>query len=88
MDNKSYKIKPGYILREIAGEFLAVPVTADSPQIIVLNPVSKYIWEQLSAEKTLSQLTEAVTSVFTVTPEEAEKDIKELLDNLESYGAI
>ena len=88
MGEKTYKIKPGYILREIAGEFLAVPVTSDSPQIIVLNPVSKFIWELLSEEKTLPQITKAVTSVFSVSEEESEKDIKELLENLESYGAI
>lgn len=89
MDEKKFSLKPGYVLREIAGEYLAVPVGADNgAQIIVLNPVSSFIWKELSTPKTLEELVTAVKSQFDVSQGEATVDIMEFLAQLESYGCI
>ena len=89
MDNKKYCLKPGYVLREIAGEHIAIPVTAENTtDIVVLNPVSAILWKELQTEKTLDELTDVICSNFDIAKEEAAADIKEFLDSLESAGVI
>ncbi len=89
MDNKKYCLKPGYVLREIAGEHLAIPVSAENTSdIVVLNPVSALLWEELQTEKTIDELATVICSNFDIAKEEATADIKEFLDSLENAGVI
>ena len=89
MNNKKYIIKPGYVLREIAGEHLAIPVSAEnSSDIVVLNPVSAILWEELQTEKTIDELATVICSNFDITKDEAAADIKEFIESLESAGVI
>ena len=83
MDNKKYCLKPGYVLREIAGEHLAIPVTAEnSSDIVVLNPVSAILWKELETEKTIDELAEIICNNFEISKEEATADIVEFLESL------
>ena len=84
MTSETFKIKSGYVTREIAGEFLAIPVDPelDSSNIVILNPVSGLLWEKLQCECTISQLVKAVTEDFAVDEATAESDIKEFLQML------
>lgn len=89
MSEKTYCIKAKYIMREIAGEHLAIPLGAgdgNSSQIVVLNPVSKLLWEELQKEVTLNELVDKVTASFDVNREEAEKDTKDFLVELALLG--
>ncbi len=81
---ETFKIKSGYVSREVAGEFLAIPVAPElgSANIVILNPVSGFLWEKLQAECTIPQLVKAVTENFTVDEATAESDIKEFLQLL------
>lgn len=89
MDNKKYKVKSGYILREIAGEHIAVPVSAENTSdIVVLNPVSALLWNELQSEKTLDELTDTVCSNFDVQKNVAAEDIKDFLKTLEDGGVL
>lgn len=84
MNSEKFCLKDGFVLREIAGEFLAVPVNSveNSAQLIVLNPVSAEIWKMLGEEKSLSELVDGITSEFAVSREEAEEDIVAFLEQL------
>lgn len=89
MDNKKYKVKSGYVLREIAGEHIAVPVSAENTSdIVVLNPVSALLWNELQSEKTLDELTDTVCSNFDVQKNVASEDIKDFLKTLEDGGVL
>jgi hypothetical protein len=87
---ETFKIKPGYVSREIAGEFLAIPVAPelDSSNIVILNPVSGLLWEKLQNECTLPQLVKAVTEEFTIDDATAENDIKEFLQMLKESNML
>ena len=87
---ETFKIKPGYVSREIAGEFLAIPVAPelDSSNIVILNPVSGLLWEKLQNECTLPQLVKAVTEEFTIDDATAESDIKEFLQMLKESNML
>lgn len=83
MENKKFSIKQGYVAREIAGEFIAVPVDAScGTNIVVLNPVSKFLWDELAAEKSFDELLDAMLKEYDVSKEEAETDLKEFLMQL------
>ena len=84
MTDEKFCLKDGFVLREIAGEFLAVPVNSveNSSQLIVLNPVSALIWEMLGEEKTIAQLVDGITAEFAVSAEEAKADTEAFLEQL------
>ena len=89
MDNKKYCLKPGYVLREIAGEHMAIPVTAEnSSDIVVLNPVSAILWNELEAPKTIDELADKICESFDINREEATTDIKEFVESLISAGVV
>lgn len=91
MENKIYSIKGSFVLRQIAGEFLAVPISTDAGEksgIIILNPVSHIIWGKLEAGATFDEILDVVTTEFDVSAEEATADIKEFLDGLEEAGLL
>ena len=84
---ESYKVKPGYVLREIAEEYLAVPVGTGS-EIVILNTVSKLLWERMQAPQTLDELTAAVTDEYEIDPDEARNDILAFLTNLKNSNLL
>ncbi len=89
MENKKYIIKQGFVVREIAGEFIAVPVDSScGTSIVVLNPVSKFLWEELRSEKSFDELLEAMLRNYDVSRDEAETDLKEFLAQLVENGLI
>lgn len=89
MDNKKYSIKQGFVVREIAGECIAVPVDSScGTSIVILNPVSKFLWEELRSEKSFDELLDAMLKNYDVPKEEAETDLKEFLEQLVENGLI
>ena len=90
MSDRIYKIKPKYILREIAGEYLAIPLEgaddSTTSQIIILNEVSAFLWERLQQGTTAEQLASDLIAEFDVTREEAQADLQEFLSMLEESG--
>ncbi len=89
MDNKKYCLKPGYVLREIAGEHLAIPVTAEnSSDIVVLNPVSAILWEELETGRTIDELTDKICENFDINRDEAKADIVEFIESLVEKNVI
>lgn len=89
MNSRKYSIKQGYVAREIAGEYIAVPVDSScGAHIIVLNPVSKFLWDEMKTEKTFDELLEAMLKEYTVSRPEAETDLKEFLMQLIENGLL
>lgn len=79
------KIKEGFILREVAGNFIVVPVGAASVDfngMITLNEVGAFLWQQLSTGATQEQLCQAVVDNYEITSEQAYRDITDFLNRL------
>lgn len=89
MENKKFIIKQGYVAREIAGEYVAVPVDPScGVHIVVLNSVSKFLWDELKTEKTFDELLDAMLKNYDVSKEEAETDLKDFLMQLIENGLL
>lgn len=89
MKNRKFNIKQGYVAREVAGEYLAVPVDGSvGSNIIVLNEVSRFLWDELKTEKTFDELLNAMLGNYEVSKEEAEADLKDFLMTLIENGLL
>ncbi len=86
---KKYSIKKGYIAREIAGEYIAVPVNSScGKSIVVFNPVSYFLWQELQHEKSFDELLDATLKNYDISKEEAEKDLNDFLIQLTENGLV
>lgn len=79
------KLSGEFVVRQVVDTIVAVPVGETALRLngmILLNEVSKTIWEQLERGAELSQLLRAVTDDYEVSAEEAQADILEFCDKL------
>ena len=83
--------KTGFILRNVAGEYLLMPTDAISPKIkgaILLNRISAFVWEKLQNPMSIEELLKAVLDHFNVTEETARKDLANLLTQFREMELI
>ena len=85
------KIKSGFTLRNMAGEYIVMPTGKNIRQFdgaIVLNDVSAFVWKKLGESCSREELLEAILSEFEVDREQAQKDLDVLLKKLHEYQVI
>lgn len=81
------RIISGFHIREILDEIIAVPTGEAAVRlsgIIGLNPVGRFLFEELQSEHTEQTLIAALMAEYEVEQETAEADVREFLDNLRS----
>lgn len=79
------KIIDGFILKEIAGSYIVVPLRnrIDTFSAVVnLNETGAFLWKQLANNKTEDELVELLLSEYDVDKETAFKDVKSFIDKL------
>ncbi len=85
------KAKSGFILREVAGEYLLMP-TGENIGIysgaVLLNSVSAFVWEKLQLPTSRSELLAAVLQEFEVDEARAAADLDVLLEKLNRLNLI
>lgn len=80
-----------FVVRQVMDEIVAVPVGQTALRLngmILLNDVSKVIWDCLEQETELAAIVTAVTDAFEVSEEEARTDILEFLDKLRALQLL
>ena len=85
------KVSNDFILREIAGEFILVPVGAAAATfngLITLNETGKTVFQALQKERTVQELTDQVTAEYEVDANTARADVEEFLGQLRALGAL
>ena len=90
MFDEKFRLKGSYVFREIAGEFIAVPVSgcSNNAGMLVLNPVSALIMQALQSEHTLCELADKITAEFDVSRDEAEQDIAAFINELRALELL
>lgn len=87
----TYKIKDGFIVREIGGRAMAVPVgpqTSELHGMIALSESGALLWKALENGAEISDLVKILTDSYEVGEETALADTKKFLDNLKEQGAL
>ena len=85
------KIKDGFILREVAGNTIVVPVgdaVADFNGMINLNETGAFLWKLLSNDVEQKFLLAELMKEYDVDEEQAKKDIENCLNKLYSAGVL
>ena len=85
------KVSEEFIMREIAGEHILVPVGAAAAKfngLITMNEVGKYIVEQLAEEHTVQELVDKITAEYDVEAQTALTDTEAFLEQLREVGAL
>lgn len=85
------KVSKDYIMREIAGECILVPVGAAAAKfngLVTMNEVGKYIVELLAEEHTVQELVEKITEKYDVEAQTALTDVEAFLEQLREVGAL
>lgn len=82
------KIKEGFLLREVAGNTVVVPIGDEAVEfngVITINETGKFIWELMQEGIEKEDLLAKYIKEYNISEEEAKEDIKTfiqiLLDN-------
>jgi hypothetical protein len=89
--DKRFRQETSMISREIAGEFIIVPIrtkTSDIDSFYALNEVGARIWQLVDGRMTVREVLNVILLEYDVEPGEAQKDLLELLQQLELISAI
>jgi len=79
------KIKDGYLLRNIADEWIIVPIGArihDFNGLMTVNETGAFLWQTLSEGCTQEDLIKAMMAEYDVDIKTAENDVREFIDSL------
>ena len=91
MTDKIYAKNPDFVAREVADEFILVPIRKNlksSDSLYVLNSTGATFWRSLDGRQSLSQVTRNMLDQFDVSRDLLEKDLKVLLEDLLTIEAI
>jgi len=89
--DKIYKKSDSIVFRKIADEFILVPIrqnVGDLESISTLNEVAARIWELIDGKMKVREIKDKIIEEFEVTPQQAEKDLIEYLQQLKEIEAI
>lgn len=79
------KIQEGFILKEVAGSYVVVPIgenLVDFSAMITLNETGAFLWEQLQSEKNMPELVDTLLQEYNVDRATAEADVSDFIQIL------
>lgn len=84
---KCPKKDPNTVSRKIADEVILVPIrynVGDLESIYTLNEVGAFIWELIDGNRKVKEIQVMIVDEFEVSPQQAETDLIEYIQQLES----
>ena len=85
------KLEKEFVLREIAGDYVIIPVgktVIEFNGLITVNEVGVSIWNMLQNEVTFDQIVQGILNEYEVEESVAREDIREFLDQLIDGGLL
>lgn len=86
-----YRKADDIVAREIADEVILVPIrnnVGDLNSIYTLNETAAFAWSLLDGQRTLQTICDQIVAEYDVDAEQAESDLLELFDTLQSLQAV
>ena len=86
-----YEPAGDYIAREIDGEFVIVPLSANLPvedELFSLNETAKAIWGSLDGKKTIRDIVKELSRTFKGPPSVIRKDVIVFIEELKNKGLL
>ena len=85
------KINKEFILREIAGDYILVPVGKTALEfngLITVNEIGVLIWEQLQKGCELQEIVQVILNEYEIDEETATKDVHEFIKYLKDKNIL
>ena len=85
------RINKEFVLREIAGDYIAVPTgktALDFNGLVTLNEVGVSIWNMLQSDVTLEDIVQGILNEYDVEEEVAREDAQDFIDTLYEKGIL
>jgi len=89
--SRRYRKSPDLVFRQIAGEFVLVPIrhdVADLEAVYTLGGVGARIWELLDGDRDGYAILGQIVQEYDITLDEARSDLVEFLGELEAVRVI
>ena len=86
-----YRRSENVIFRKVADETIFVPIkgnVADLNFIYTLTEVAAFIWGKIDGRRRLIDIKETIMAEYDVCSDDTEKDLLELIGQLEEIGSI
>lgn len=84
-------IVPGFVVRQIAGETVAIPAGAAARALsglLALNGSGKFLFELLQTEQSEDTLVHSLLDQYEIDEATAKADVAEFLETLRSSGVL
>ena len=85
------KIKNTFILRNVAGNNVVLPMGASSETfsgMMTLNETGVFLWNNLQKDVTIDDLVNAMLSEYNVSASQAKEDAEAFVETLRSAGVL
>ena len=85
------KIKSGFVLREVGGDSVVVPVgerVKTFRGMINLNATGAFIWQFFASEHTQEECVDALCEKYCVSREQAERDVDKFVTAMRTGGFL
>ena len=85
------KVKEGFLLKEIAGDYVLVPVgenLVDFSAMVVLNETGAFLWRLMESKITKEGLLKAILKEYDITNAVAQQDIDEFLKTMRKHDLL
>lgn len=85
------KIKDGFLLREVAGSFIVVPVgsaAVDFGGMMTLNPVGAFVWRAMETQTDENTIVEKILAEYEIDRETAARDVHIYVEKLRGAGLL
>jgi hypothetical protein len=91
LEEKKMKIKDGFMLREVAGQWVVVPLgqrVVEFNGIMTLSESGALLWNSLAKETTVEELVQVVLSEYNIDEKTARADVEEFIALIKSKELI
>lgn len=85
------KISKEFAMREIAGNYIVIPVgekSMDFNAMITLNETGAFLWKQLEEEKNEQELLNLMLEEYEIDDKTAEADLEKFVEKLDAAGIL
>ncbi len=85
------KVKQNYVLKEIADQYVVVPIAEEAIRfngIISLNKTGKRLFQKLQTEQSEKDLVDYLVSVYEVEPDKAKEDVLNFIKTLKEKNIL
>ncbi len=85
------KARSGFILRNLVGETVLMPVNEEIKNfhgIGLMNKIAVFVWEQLQQDTTRDELLQKIVGHYDVDVQTAARDLDDLLQKFQESGLL